>query len=116
MAAAVEQYADDAGISWPRSLAPWDVHLVALGLDADPLYEELRAAGLDTIYDDRPDAGAGQKFADAELVGCPLRVTAGKRSQDAGEYEVQVRRGQEQRSVPLDEAAGKVAALWETLP
>jgi prolyl-tRNA synthetase len=117
MAAAVEQYADDAGISWPRSLAPWDVHLVALGKDLDDtLYEELKAAGLDTLYDDRTDAGAGQKFKDAELLGCPVRLTAGKRALEAGAYEVQLRRGQEDTSVPLDGAAGKVRELWERVP
>jgi prolyl-tRNA synthetase len=114
MAAAVEQYADDAGISWPRSLSPWDLHLVALGTDADALYDEL-GERFDVLYDDR-DAGAGQKFADAELVGCPLRITAGKRSQESGEYEVQLRRGQEQRSVPIAEAATEIGKLWETLP
>jgi prolyl-tRNA synthetase len=114
MAAAVEQYADDAGISWPRSLAPWDVHLVALGTDADALYGEL-SARFDVLYDDR-DAGAGQKFKDAELIGCPLRVTAGKRAQEEGAYEVQLRRGQEQASAPLEGTAEEIEKLWEKVP
>jgi prolyl-tRNA synthetase len=121
MAAAVEQHADEHGISWPRSLAPWDVELVALGkagtherAAADSLYDELRAAGLDTLYDDR-DGGAGQKFADAELVGCPLRITVGKRGLDAGELEVQIRRGRESVSIPVQGAATEARKLWETL-
>ena len=98
-AAAVEQSADEQGISWPKSISPWDVHLVGLGREgteeralADRLYDELREAGLDVIYDDR-DLGPGSKFADAELLGCPLRLTVGKRSLASGEIEAQVRRG-----------------------
>ena len=85
-AAAVEQYADEAGISWPRSMAPFDIELVTLGRDgseervfADGLYGELQELGLEVLYDDR-DAGPGEKFTDAELVGCPLRVTVGRRT------------------------------------
>ncbi len=121
-AASVEQFADDKGISWPRSIAPFDVHLVTLGKPgseerelADSLYGELQAADLRVVYDDR-DAGPGEKFADAELLGCPARVTIGRRSLAAGELEVQVRRGRETRSVPLDGAAAAVAALWRELP
>ncbi|MDX6669820.1 MAG: prolyl-tRNA synthetase [Solirubrobacteraceae bacterium] len=121
-AAAVEQTADEAGIAWPRALAPFDVELVALGkaggderAAADALYEELRAEGLDVLYDDR-DAGPGDKFADAELLGCPLRLTVGRRSLESGELEVQVRRGREARTVALEGAAATVAQLWRTLP
>jgi prolyl-tRNA synthetase len=121
-AAAVEQYADEAGISWPRSLAPFDVHLVGLGKAgtdeqalAERLYGDLRALGLDVIYDDR-DLGPGAKFADAELLGVPLRLTIGKRTLAAGEIEAQVRRGRETRSVGLEGAAQAAKDLWETLP
>jgi prolyl-tRNA synthetase len=98
-AAAVEQYADEHGIAWPRALAPFQVHVVAVGKAGDParaaaeeLYETLRAGGVEVLYDDR-DAGPGEKFADAELLGCPLRLTVGRRSVESGEIEVQVRRG-----------------------
>jgi prolyl-tRNA synthetase len=121
-AAAVEQFADEHGISWPRALAPFDVELVVLGKEgseeralADALYGELRSQGLRTLYDDR-DAGPGEKFADAELLGCPLRVTVGRRTLAAGEIEVQVRRGREARSLPVDGAAAAVAELWRGLP
>jgi prolyl-tRNA synthetase len=67
------------------------------------------------LYDDRDDS-AGEKFADAELLGCPLRLTIGKRGLEAGEIDVQVRRGQEKRSLPLDGAAKAAADLWATLP
>jgi prolyl-tRNA synthetase len=122
MAAAVEQFADDAGISWPRSLAPWDMELVALGkpgeeaLDvAERLYAELRETGLDVLYDDR-SSSPGEKFADAELLGLPLRVTVGRKALEAGELEAQVRRGQDKRALPLEGAADAAAALWRELP
>jgi prolyl-tRNA synthetase len=122
VAAAIEQFADEQGISWPRAVAPFDVELVTLGKPgeeprslSDQLYDELRELGLDVLYDDR-DASPGEKFADAELLGCPLRVTIGKKSVEAGEIEVQVRRGQEKGSLPLDGAAEAAAELWRTLP
>jgi prolyl-tRNA synthetase len=121
-AASIEQYADEHGISWPRSLAPFDVELVVIGkpgtperVFADGLYQELEAAGLQTLYDDR-DAGPGEKFTDAELLGCPVRLTVGRRTLEADEIEVQVRRGRESRSVPLSGAAAAVAELWRGVP
>jgi prolyl-tRNA synthetase len=121
-AAAVEQFADEHGISWPRSIAPFDIELVGLGKQgtderdlAERLYEELRQTGLDVLYDDR-DAGPGTKFADAELLGVPLRLTVGRRTLDAGEIEAQLRRGRVGRSVPLEDAAVAAADLWRSLP
>ena len=122
VAAAVEQFADEAGIAWPRALAPFDVELVAIAKEgteerayAERLYDELRAAGLDVLYDDR-DAGPGEKFADAELLGAPVRVTVGRRTLSGGELEVQVRRGRVGQTVPLDGAAKAVRELWQSLP
>jgi prolyl-tRNA synthetase len=121
-AAAVEQFSDEHGISWPRAIAPFDVELVVLGRDgseerrfADGLYDELRALGLSVLYDDR-DAGPGEKFADAELLGCPLRLTVGKRSLASGEIEAQVRRGLASTTVPVEGAAAAVAETWRQLP
>ncbi len=121
-AAAVEQYADEQGISWPRAIAPFDVELVGLGKAgseerelAERLYEELRLTGLRVLYDDR-DAGPGEKFTDAELLGCPARVTVGRRALAAGELEVQVRRGRESRTVAIEGAAGAIHGLWQSLP
>jgi len=127
VAAAVEQFADEHGISWPRALAPFAVHLVALGKPGTPerdacdgVYAALCAGGVDVLYDDR-EAQPGEKFADAELLGCPLRLTVGRRSLESGEIEVQLRRGREQApGLPLGaEGAGLVAAvdrLWQSLP
>jgi prolyl-tRNA synthetase len=121
-AAAVEQYADEQGISWPRTIAPFDVELVVLGAEgsderraADRLYSELRDHGLETLYDDR-DANPGEKFTDAELLGCPLRVTVGRRALAAGEIELQVRRGRDSRTVPVAGAAEAIAEVWRGLP
>jgi prolyl-tRNA synthetase len=127
VAASVEQTADDHGISWPRSLAPFDVHLVTLGKPgtpereaADRVYETLEGSDFETLYDDR-DLGPGEKFADAELLGCPLRLTIGRRSLESGEIEVQIRRGREQATpLPLEaepEALlGALYELWRSLP
>ena len=121
-AAAVEQYADEQGISWPRAVAPFDLELVVIGKEgseerelAERLYVGLREEGLDVLYDDR-DAGPGEKFADAELLGCPARVTIGRRTLAEGEVEVQIRRGRQSRAVPIDGAAGAIAQLWQELP
>jgi prolyl-tRNA synthetase len=122
-AAAVEQLADEKGIPWPKALAPWDVEVVALGKAgseelavAERLYGELRAAGYEVLLDDR-DAGPGAKFADAELLGCPLRLTVGRRSLQAGAAEAQIRRGlrEVEGGVPIDGAAEAVAGLWPSI-
>ncbi len=127
VAAAVEQYADEHGISWPRSLAPFQVHLVGLGKPGTPehdaaeaVYRALGEGGIDTLYDDR-DLGPGEKFAEAELLGCPLRLTVGRRTLESGEIEVQVRRGRAQApGIPLEGAPGGLARavdeLWRSLP
>jgi prolyl-tRNA synthetase len=127
VAAAVEQFADEHGISWPRALAPFAVHLVALGRPgtperaaADALYETLGNGGVEVLYDDR-DAGTGEKFADAELLGCPLRLTVGRRSLESGEAEVQLRRGRQDApglalaSEP-EQLLRAVDELWRSAP
>jgi prolyl-tRNA synthetase len=126
-AAAVEQFADERGISWPRALAPFAVHLVVIGKPAgrerdaaERLYESLTAGGIDVLFDDR-DAGPGDKFADAELLGCPLRLTVGPRSLESGMAEVQIRRGRRDApGLPLDAPAETlvrtVCELWQGLP
>jgi prolyl-tRNA synthetase len=120
-AAAIEQHADEHGISWPKAIAPWDIHLVGLGREgseerelAERLYGELLETGLEVVYDDR-DLGPGQKFADAELLGVPLRLTVGRRTASSGEVEAQIRRGREDRAVPLEGAAQAAMDLWRSL-
>jgi prolyl-tRNA synthetase len=127
VAAAVEQFADEHGISWPRALAPFAVHLVTLGKPGTPerracdsVYETLRASGIEVLYDDR-GGQPGEKFADAELLGCPLRLTVGRKSLESGEIEVQIRRGRQQApGLPLGgDPEGLLCAvdeLWRSLP
>ncbi|HMU26575.1 MAG TPA: proline--tRNA ligase [Solirubrobacterales bacterium] len=121
VAAAAEQYADENGLSWPVSLAPWDIQLVSLSksdeperVEADRLYEELLEQGFDVLYDDR-DAGPGQKLTDAELLGCPLRVVVGRRGLADGIYEVSERRSGEVHRVPVEGGAAGIAGLYAAI-
>jgi prolyl-tRNA synthetase len=105
MAAAVEQSHDDDGIVWPASIAPYDVHVVALpGVEqqAEEAARALEEAGAEVLLDDR-DARAGEKFADADLIGIPLRVTVGKKTLEDGAVDVRDRKTGEERRVPLGE-------------
>jgi prolyl-tRNA synthetase len=110
MAAAVEQGHDDQGIVWPPAIAPYDVHVVALpGVEqqAEEAARLLDEAGAEVLLDDR-DARAGEKFADADLIGIPLRVTVGKKTAEDGAVDVRERKGGEERRVPLAELGSVV--------
>ena len=110
LAAAVEQHHDELGIAWPRSIAPYDVHVVALpGVEeqAAEAAHVLDAAGADVLLDDR-DQRAGEKFADADLIGCPVRITVGKKTAEDGAADVRDRQSGEERRVPLGELGGVV--------
>jgi prolyl-tRNA synthetase len=115
VAAIVENSHDELGIVWPREVAPADVHLVATGKDgqvfevADRLAEELEAAGVRVLYDDRPKVSPGVKFKDAELLGMPTIVTVGRRLAD-GVVEVRDRGTGDREDVPVP---GAVARLVE---
>jgi len=122
VAAAVEQRADELGIVWPPPIAPWQVHVCALGKGSDEvaeaaerLYDGLRSAGIETLLDDRPGAGPGEKLTDAELLGCPLRVTVGKRGLADGVVEVRARAGGEEERVPLADAPAAVRGILQGL-
>lgn len=114
LAAAIEANHDERGIIWPLSLAPYHVHLVGLTLDrpdvrdaAERLYDDLRAAGLDVLYDDR-DESAGVKFNDADLLGMPLRVTVSPRTLAKQSVEVKPRASSETAIVPLQRAVAEI--------
>jgi prolyl-tRNA synthetase len=116
VAAAIEQGADERGIVWPASLAPWQVQLVSLAKAgeaereaADGLYEALREGGAEVLYDDR-DAGPGEKLTDAELLGCPLRVVVGRRGLANGVVEASERAGGD-HELPVEDAAARALAL-----
>jgi prolyl-tRNA synthetase len=114
MAAIVEQHHDERGIAWPRSVAPYDVHIVALpGVEshADRAASALDEAGFDVLLDDR-DARAGEKFADADLIGCPFRVTVGRKAAEDDTVDLRERGKGEDDSVKLDDL---VSAMREKL-
>jgi prolyl-tRNA synthetase len=122
VAAAVEQRHDEQGIAWPRALAPYDVHLVAIGAagaEATALAErvsgELEAAGFAVLLDDR-DRRPGEKFADADLIGCPMRLTVGKKTLEDGTVDVLVRAGRSESRVPTGEVPERLRTIWEALP
>jgi prolyl-tRNA synthetase len=107
IAAIVEQHHDGDGIVWPRAVAPYDVHVVALpGVEeqAQAAAAALEAAGLVVLLDDR-EARAGEKFADADLLGLPTRVTVGKKTIDDGAVDVRDRATGEERRVPIESLA-----------
>lgn len=106
MGVIVEKFADDKGLVWPENIAPAKVYLVQIGSQsrsaADELYQKLQSAGVETIYDDR-DERPEVKFADAELLGIPYRVTVSDRLLDDGKWEVSTRQTGEQRLLTADE-------------
>ena len=119
LAAAIEQNHDDRGIAFPHPVAPYQAHLVGLNLSnedvaaaAVELYDQLNAAGIETLYDDRPDAAAGVKFNDADLIGLPVRLVISPRNLNNGVVEVRGRQEAEAETVPLSEV---VAAVWSRL-
>jgi len=107
MAAIVEQCHDEDGIVWPKSVAPYDAHVVALpGAEeiAAQAAEALSAAGMDVLLDDR-DQRAGEKFADADLIGCPIRITAGKKSLEDGKVDVRDRASGDEKRLNVADLA-----------
>ena len=114
MATVAETHHDENGLIWPMAIAPYEVVLTVVKVDhdesmavAETLYDELRAAGVDVLLDDR-DGRPGVKFADAELVGIPLRVTIGPRGLESGALEVTTRADGERTDVPVDQVATHV--------
>jgi prolyl-tRNA synthetase len=117
-AAAVEQRSDERGIVWPKSIAPFDIHLVQVQMKdetqtgvAAALHDQLCSEGWEVLWDDR-DERPGFKFADAELIGCPVRVTVGKKAGE-GVVEVEPRRAGTRQEVTLAECPALVRSIWE---
>jgi prolyl-tRNA synthetase len=114
LAAAVEQNHDEGGIAaWPVSLAPYDVHVVVLpGLEeqGEELGQALEGAGFDVLLDDR-DQRAGEKFADADLIGVPVRITVGKKTLEDGSVDLLVRAGRAEERIEVAQVAGRVKEL-----
>ena len=122
MAAAVEQRHDDAGMTWPRALAPYEVVVIMANADdpavtehAERIHGELLARGIEAVLDDRPER-AGVKFTDADLVGYPLHVVVGSRGLGEGSIDLKVRATGERSRAPLAEAVDAAIALLATAP
>ncbi len=117
-AAAIEQSFDEHGCIWPAPIAPFDVWIVGIGNDApahaDRLAAELEERGLTCMVDDR-EGSPGVRFADADLIGAPLRVTVGKRTVNDGTVDLRQRRKGESETVPLATAADRIAAVHDSL-
>jgi len=104
MGTIVEVSHDDAGIIWPTGAAPFAAHLVSIGQAerCDALYAQLTAAGVEVLYDDRADKSPGEKFADADLIGIPVRLTVGGKTPE-GKVEYKLRTGKETKLVDESE-------------
>ena len=121
LAAAIEQYHDENGIIWPRSIAPFEAAIVpinakdeALMSTSQTIYTALQNAGVDVLLDDRKDR-AGVKFKDADLIGYPLRITVSKNTLENNEVEIQIRKSGEALPCAIDSVADKVTELLQNL-
>jgi prolyl-tRNA synthetase len=117
LACIAEHHHDEDGLVWPVTVAPYPVHLVVLtGAEyaSDLIYEQLQAAGIDVLYDDR-DESPGVKFKDADLIGIPLRITVGKRGLQNGDVELKRRSEKEKKLIPVDGVVEAVRAEVEAL-
>lgn len=113
MASIVEVFHDEAGIIWPSSVAPFAAHIVMLpGAEsaqaANELYENMTQEGISVLLDDRDQVSPGEKFADADLIGIPLRITVSTRSLEAGGVGVKARTQSEERVISVSEALALV--------
>ena len=122
LAAAVEQRHDDAGMIWPRNLAPYEVVVIMANADdpavtehAERIYNELLERGIEAVLDDRPER-AGVKFADADLVGYPVHVVVGSRGLGEGSIDVKLRATGERSRAPLAEAVDAAIGTLATAP
>ncbi|HXK40499.1 MAG TPA: aminoacyl--tRNA ligase-related protein [Candidatus Paceibacterota bacterium] len=105
MATIVEVSNDGQGIIWPESVAPYKVHLIVLDdrkEEADKIYNDLAVKGVEVLYDDRSDKTAGEKFADADLIGCPVRVVVSNKTLDKGSVEIKRRKEKDVELVPMN--------------
>lgn len=102
MGTIVEVCHDDRGIIWPETVAPFKIHLISLNQNekAEEIYQELKTSGFEVLFDDR-DKGAGEKFADADLIGCPIRLVLSTKTLENGSIEIKYRKETESKNIPL---------------
>jgi prolyl-tRNA synthetase len=111
MGVIAEKLSDEKGLVWPEAIAPYKVYLVSIGNvseQATELYEQLQQAGVTVLFDDR-DERPGAKFADAELIGLPYRITISERLIAEGKLEFSRRNGGEVELLTLEECLAKIA-------
>jgi len=105
MGTVVEVFNDERGIIWPESIAPFKVHLLSLKENeaATAIYQELIKNNIEVLFDDREDVGAGAKFADADLIGCPYRLVVSSKTLEQGGAELKARTSDQMEIIPLDQ-------------
>lgn len=116
MGVVVEKFHDDKGIIWPKAIAPYQVHLISLGSEdalnkAGELYKQLGDTGIEVLWDDRSDVSAGVKFADADLIGNPVRLVVSDRSLQNGGVEMKMRAEGESKIVEYEKTIAEVQAI-----
>ena len=106
MGTIAEIHNDEKGIIWPESVAPHKVHLIVLdgkNKEADEVYDNLLKSDVDVLYDDRDDKTAGEKFADADLIGCPVRIVVSKKTLEKDSVELKLRNEKDFKLIKLTE-------------
>jgi prolyl-tRNA synthetase len=112
MGTVVEVFHDERGIIWPESIAPFKVHLLSLKepAAAAKIYQELINNNIEVLFDDREEVGAGEKFADADLIGCPYRLVVSAKTLKAGGAELKARTSDQLEIIPLDQIVNKLSS------
>lgn len=110
MATVVETSSDDKGIIWPENIAPYKVHLISLeqNEEADKIYDDLQKSGVEVLYDDREGKTAGEKFADADLIGCPIRIVVSKKTLEKNSVELKLRNEKDFKLIGLSEISQSI--------
>ena len=116
MGTIAEIHHDEKGIIWPEAVAPFVAHLIEVRSkklevrsEAEKLYNELQKAGIEVLYDDREDVSAGEKFADADLIGCPYRVVISEKTLSKGCVEIKKRNSEKEELVNISELVNKIS-------
>ena len=105
MGAVVEVYHDEKGIMWPKNIAPFPLHLIGLNAKeaADKIYDDFVAEGVELLYDDRGNVSAGEKFADADLIGIPMRLVVSEKTLKEHAVEIKKRDGNKTEMVAISD-------------
>ncbi len=110
MGVLAEKFSDESGIAWPESVAPFKVHLISLSQnqESEKIYQELNKEGVEVLYDDREEVAPGEKFADADLIGCPIRLVVSKKTLEQDSVEFKRRNSREIKLVKIDKILEEV--------